>query len=139
MPIRVQYPSHMSNLVQSETSIWVMWPFSFWDKSQKYKMKFSYNCHIFILGVKINVLDPRPVSVGQNRSRAIFPDVWLGHWGHYWCHKPSFDMSHQFVQILQYILQILQYYIVVIVLIDSPVRISRVDLFNCTVLWTGLQ
>ena len=31
-------------------------------------------------------------------------------------------------------LQILQYYIVVIVLNYSPMRISRVDLFNCTVL-----
>ena len=69
--------------------------------SQKWKIKFSNNCHIFILGGKIHVLDPRPVSVRQNRSRAIFRDVWLGHQGHCWCHKPSSNKSHQFVQLMQ--------------------------------------
>ena len=51
----------------------------FINKSQQYKIKFSKNHKIFVFGAKIHVLDPRPVSVGKNRSRAIFPEVWLGH------------------------------------------------------------
>ena len=109
MPIRGQKPGHGSTLDQSEASIKSCDLSLVCNKSQKRKIKFSNNCPIFWGGVKIYVLNLRPVSVRQNRSRATFPGVsWKvieGHrkswkvkegqgrsWkvmGHYWCHLIS--------------------------------------------------
>ena len=133
MPIRGQHPGHVSTLDQSEASIRSCDLSLVCDISQKRKIKFSNNCHIFNLGVKIHVLNPRPVSVGQSRSRAIFPGVWLvtraiisviNH--HLISPINSCNSCNKF-------LQILQYYIVVIVLIHHLVYTMY-----CTVLYYEL-